>query len=109
MNRYTITLNDGKRLENITMNGTMYVSKTAVTREMLNATALQKVTIAESGVKDAITIENAVCDNILHWDEGWLFNLREPTAQERAAKALQSRLEELDAALIELANLIEEG
>lgn len=86
MNRFTIILNDGKRLENLTQNGTMFVSATEVTEADFNVEALKAVTIIETddtGVSSTVEMKNAVCDGILHWPEGWLFNLREQTASEK--------------------------
>ena len=54
-------------------------------------------------------MKDAICDGILHWPEGWLFNLRQPTEEERESKALESRLDETEAALFELAAMIGGG
>ena len=112
MSRYTITLNDGKQLDGLLLNGTMFVSETEITADDLNAEALERVTITEipdEGEISEITetvMQDAICDGILHWPEGWLFNLREASAEEKERKALQNRLDEAEAALIELAGMI---
>lgn len=109
MSKYTITLNDGKQLDDLTMNGSMFVSQTEVTVEDLSAEALESVTIVETddaGDTTETTMENAICDGILHWPEGWLFNLRQLTTEETERKALETRLDEAEAALIELAGMI---
>lgn len=86
MSKFTIILNDGKRLDDLTQNGTMFVSATEVTEADFNAEALKAVTIIETddtGVSSTVEMKNAVCDGVLHWPEGWLFNLREQTASEK--------------------------
>ena len=108
MSKYTITLNDGSQLDGLTMNGTMFVSETEVTPSQLTPEALEAVTVAETDGETTTEthIENAVCDGILHWPEGWLFNLREPTAQEKKITALEQRLDEAEIALFELDSAI---
>ena len=91
------------------MNGSMFVSQDEVTEDMLNAEALEHVTITETdegGNTTETTLESAICDNILHWPEGWLFNLREPSPEEQERKALEMRLNDAEAALIEIAGMI---
>lgn len=108
MSRYTITLNDGKQLDGLAMNGTMFVSETEITADDLNTEALERVTITETGDGGSTEtiMQNAICDGILRWPEGWLFNLREASEEEKERKALQARLDEAEAALIELAGMI---
>ena len=109
MNRYTITLNDGKQLDDLTMNGSMFVSQTEVTVEDLSVEALASVTITETdetGNTTETTMKDAICDGILHWPEGWLFNLRQLAAEETERKVMETRLDEAEAALIELAGMI---
>ena len=108
MSRYTITLNDGKQLDGLTMNGTMFVSETEITADDLNTEALERVTITETGDGGSTetVLQNAICDGILHWPEGCLFNLREASEEEKERKALQTRLDAAEAALIELAGMI---
>lgn len=91
---YTITLANGQQLTSLTMNGSMYVSQSEITADDLNANALKTITIAESG-GDTITLHDAVCDGILHWREGWLFNLREPSENERSRALIESLTNDL--------------
>ena len=91
------------------MNGSMFVSQDEVTEETLTPEELERVTVTETdeeGNSTETALENAICDNILHWPEGWLFNLREPSAEEQERKAMETRLNEAEAALIELAGMI---
>ena len=108
MSKYTITLSDGSQLDDLTMNGTMFVSETKIEPDTLSPEALLVVTVTEID-GDTITeteIRNAVCDGILHWPEGWLFNLREPTAEEKKIMELEQRLDEAEIALFELDSAI---
>ena len=68
MNTFTITLANGRQLSNITQNGSMFVSKSEITADVLTDDALKRVTISENdGDKTVVTvIEDAVCDAILH-------------------------------------------
>lgn len=92
MSTFTITLSNGVQLDNLTMNGSMYVSQNEVTRDILNNDALKTVSIAETidGHVTTITLYNAVCDDILHWAEGWLFSLRNQTADEKMANDIDN-------------------
>jgi len=110
MKTYTIILHDNTRLENLTMNGDMFVSRTEVTADGLSDDALKSVTIIESetGRTSTTVLTGATCDGVLHWPEGWLFNIREKSTREKAQAETASRLEEIDAALVELAELISE-
>lgn len=109
MSRYTITLNDGKQLDGLTMNGTMYVSQVPVTADDLSPEALERVTIVETdgaGETHETVMENAICDGILEWPEGWLFNLREPSAEERQAKAMEGQIDMLTECILEMSEII---
>ena len=109
MSKYTIVLNDGEQLDNLTLNGSMFVSQTEVTLEQLNEDALAEVTIIETDDGGSTTethMENAVCDNVLHWPEGWLFNLREPTAQEQQVAALEGEVAMLTDCILEMSEIV---
>ena len=107
---YTIILHDNSRLENLTMNGDMFVSNTEITSDILNDNTLKTVTIIESENRQTTTttINNAICDGIIHWPDGWLFNIRERSSEEKIQAEMATHLEEIDAALVELAELIAE-
>lgn len=108
MSKYTITMSNGVVLDNLAMNGSMYVSQDEVTMDMFGADALSEVTIVETDEAGTRTVvhHNMICDNVLHWPEGWLFNLREMSESEQERMNLEARLEEQEAALIELAAMI---
>lgn len=91
MKKYMIALKNGKVLENLKLNGSMYVSKTEITEKDLPVAGLAKVTITETDEEGNATVSvitDAVCDTILHWPEGWLFNIREKTENEKRAERI---------------------
>ena len=99
MNGYAIELGNGKRLNGLTMNGSMFVSPEEVTMEDFTDAALAEVTIIElpeEGDPIRTKIENAKCDTVLHWPEGYLFNIREMTADEKTARAMEKMASTVD-------------
>lgn len=91
MKKYMIALKNGKVLNDLGLNGNMFVSKTEVTEEDLSRAALAKVTITETDEEGNATVSvmrDAVCDTVLHWPEGWLFNIREKTEMEKQEERL---------------------
>ena len=95
MNKFTITLRSGRQLQDLEKNGSMFVSQEEVTREDLNADELSEVTILEipeEGEPTTTEKENLVCDTVVHWEEGWLFNMREMTAAEKIVAELDARI-----------------
>ena len=63
------------------------------------------ITISGDGI--TTTLHNAVCDNILHWDEGWLFNLREPSELERSQVLIESLTNDLTNTQLALCDVYE--
>ena len=97
MSTYTIELKGGKRIENVAMNGSMFVAPEEITMEDLNSTALEQVTITEipdEGEPTTTILENTVCDGIKHWPEGYLFNIREKTTEEKQASEIEQLKDE---------------
>lgn len=95
MSRYTITLRSGRQLEDLTLNGTMYVSQEEITKEELSLDELSEITIVETtdGGQTVETVKNdQVCDAVLHWDEGYLFNVRDMSGQEKVVAELDARI-----------------
>lgn len=112
MNMFTIITKSGGRIENLTMNGSMFVSANEITRDMLTDEALETVTILETpeeGAPTETTLHGAVCDAIHHWPEGWLFNLREPSQQERTIKELQAQNAMLTECVLEMSEIVYGG
>lgn len=99
MSTYTITTQSGNVLDNLTLNGSMFVSTNEITEEMLNEDELSEVLIIEhpeEGDDIATAKENLVNDGILHWTEGYLFNLRDMTDEEKTRAELDARISFLE-------------
>lgn len=105
---YTIVLGDGTMLENLSMNGTMFVSQEQITKELFTDEALKQVTIIENDGEntDETILHNAVCDAVLHWPEGYLFNLRELSRQETEIRDLQEQNQMLTDCILEMSEII---
>lgn len=105
---YTIVLGDGTMLENLSMNGTMFVSQEQITKELFTDEALKQVTIIENDGEntDETILHNAVCDTVLHWPEGYLFNLRELSRQETEIRDLQEQNQMLTDCILEMSEII---
>lgn len=96
MTKYTITLSNGASIEDLTMNGNMFVSKTEIYPIIFTPAATQLIHITrtdDDGSTTETTMRNAVCDGVLHWTEGWLFNLREQTDNEMLAECIMEMSE----------------
>ena len=111
MRTYTITLGNGAVLDDLSMNGSMFVSQEEVTKELFTSEALKRVTITENdgGTARETVLHNALCDTVLHWPEGWLFNLRELSGQEKKIHDLQEQNQMLTECLLEMSEIIYGG
>ena len=95
MSRYTITLRSGRQLEGLTVNGSMFVSQEEITKEELSLDELSQITVTEypdDGEAAETEKEDQVCDAVLHWSEGYLFNVRDMSEQEKALAELDARI-----------------
>ena len=75
----------------------MFVAREEITMQDLNSTALQRVVITETpdeGNPITTILKNAVCDGIKDWPEGYLFNIREKTTEEKQAEEIESLKDE---------------
>jgi len=91
------------------MNGSMYVSPVEISMDDLPSEELESVTIVETDDEGKVTetvLNDAICDAVLHWPEGWLFNLREPSQQERTIANLQSQLDMQTECILEMSEII---
>ena len=99
MSTFTITTQSGNVLDNLTLNGSMFVSGAEIMEDMLNEDELSEVLIIEhpeNGDDIVTTKENLVNDAILHWPEGYLFNLRDMTIEEKTRAELDARISFLE-------------
>lgn len=69
---YTITLSDGTKLENITMNGSNYVSQTEITEADFEG-KLAQITISDGETEEVM--ENVILVQIVHYADGYYFVL----------------------------------
>ena len=91
------------------MNGSMFVSQDEVTEDILTPEALETVAIVEideDGNRRETVVHDAICDGILHWTEGWLFNLRVPTQEELHIAELQAQSDMLTECILEMSEII---
>ncbi|MBR6982151.1 MAG: hypothetical protein IKH75_01235 [Ruminococcus sp.] len=104
MSKFTITLRNGNVLSDLTMNGNMFVSKEAISKDDLDEEALASVTIVETpdeGEEITKEYENMVCDGVLEWPEGYLFNLREQSDDEKRFNELRQDVADALTGLLE--------
>lgn len=95
MSRYTITLRSGRQLTDLSLNGSMFVSQEEITKEELSPEELSQITIQEipdSGATAETEKQDQVCDAVLHWPEGYLFNVRDMSEQEKALAEMDARI-----------------
>lgn len=98
---FTITMKDGSQLTGLTINGSMFVSQKEIKKDFFTPARLKKVTITGTdteGNEKADVILNAVCDDVQLWPEGYMFNIRQMTAEEAT-----------NAGLLELAEVVYGG
>lgn len=95
MSRYTITLRSGRQLEDLTLNGSMFVSQEEITKEDLSLDELSEITITEtpdSGTAIETSKTDQVCDGVVLWPEGYLFNVRDMSEQEKVLAEMDARI-----------------
>lgn len=93
MSEYAIELADGRRLDGLRMNGSMFVTQEKITKADFTEEALKRVVITEipeDGETSETVIEGARFDGVLEWDEGQLFCIREKTADEKREDELRA-------------------
>ena len=101
---HTITFSDGRKLENLELNGNNYVAQTAVD-DAVFSTGMDKVTVTDGDVTivyhDMILVSNIVRDG-----KSWIV-IEQKTEQQKREEALLAEIEDLkenlSAALEELA------
>ena len=103
---YTVTLSDGSKIENLTMNGNNFVSKSKLTEEMFT-NKLSKVTVNDG--KTNTEYGNMVLVQVTQMgDECW-FILRKKTKEEKlidAISAIGSSVTDVQVALAEVYEMI---
>ena len=107
---YTITLSDGRKLENLVVNGTNFVSKTKVDEKIFRNN-LAAVVISDGKTERAY--ENLVFIQQMEWEDGtYYLSFREKTKMEMLAEEITENsigMAEVQDALVELAGLVAEN
>lgn len=107
---YTITLSDGRKLENLTVNGTNFVSKTKVDEKIFQNN-LAAVVISDGKTERAC--ENLVFIQQMEWADGtYYLSFREKTKMELLAEEITENsigMADVQEALVELAGLVAEN
>lgn len=107
---YTITLSDGRKLENLAVNGTNFVSKTKVDEKIFQNN-LAAVVISDGKTERAY--ENLVFIQQMEWADGtYYLAFREKTRMELLAEEITENsigMADVQDALVELAGLVAEN
>lgn len=107
---YTITLSDGRKIENLTVNGTNFVSKTKVDEKIFQNN-LAAVVISDG--KTEKTYENLVFIQQMEWADGtYYLAFREKTRTEMLLEKITENstgMADVQDALVELAGLVAEN
>lgn len=93
---WKITLSDGTTIENLKLNGNNFVSETEIKKEMFDGKLL-KVTIEgiEDGKKVVNEYKNMELVQIVHYEDGYYFVLRELSQEEINMAKIQGNIEYL--------------
>lgn len=100
---YTITLQDGTKLENLELNGNNYIAD-GIISDAVFADNLKTVTISDGETTDTYTDMKLVANRV--WDGKSWFVLAEKTVQEKKEEARDNKMEEILQAVLSLTNLI---
>lgn len=107
---YTITLSDGRKIKNLTVNGTNFVSKTKVDEKIFQNN-LAAVVISDG--KTEKTYENLVFIQQMEWADGtYYLAFREKTRTEMLLEKITENstgMADVQDALVELAGLVAEN
>lgn len=82
---YTVTLSDGSKIENLTMNGNNFVSKSKLTEAMF-ANKLSKITVND-GETDT-EYSNMILVQVTQMGDEYWFILRERTKEEKSEQEI---------------------
>ena len=101
---YTVTLNGGKELTNLTLNGNNFISPDIIDPEVFTTEALSHVTFSGDGPFELPeSADNLVLVQCIPWIEGGsAFILREVTEEEKKEAARTQEITSLELALCEV-------
>lgn len=87
---YTITLDDGRKITDLTLNGNNFVSQTEITEDIFTGN-LKTVTFS-SGEREE-TYHDMELIQIARYDDGWYFILREIPENEKKERQVRSDID----------------
>lgn len=93
---YTITLNDGTKLENLELNGNNYIAEGAIEDSVFEGN-LDTVVISDGEVTETYT-DMMLMSNIVREGKSWIV-LGEKTQQQKKDEARDKQMKELEAAM----------
>lgn len=95
---YTITLNDGTKLEGLEMNGNNYVSKTEVDTSIFTIQNLSHI-VVNDGERDS-EYENMKFIQQVKYEDGYYFILAEMTENDKLLKAMEENSQSINDILV---------
>lgn len=96
---YTITLNDGTRLENLTLNGNNYISETLLDDSIFQGN-LDTVTVSDGETEEVLT-DMRLMSNRVDGGKSW-FVLGEKSKQQKKEEETARKLAQMERAMIAL-------
>lgn len=91
---FKITLADGTQLKNLKLNGNNYISKTEITEDDFKG-KLSKITIENETDKTSEKLEHVELVQIVHYEDGYYFVLRQLSQDEIDKQKMQGDIEYL--------------
>lgn len=101
---YTVTLSDGSKIDNITINGNNFVSKSKLKDEMFT-NKLSKVTVNDG--KTDTEYSNMVLVQVTQMGDEYWFILREKTKEEKLTESIVNNANSVTDIQIALAEIYE--
>lgn len=91
---WKITLSDGTQLKDLKLSGNNYISKTKITEDDFKG-KLSKVIIENETDKISVELEHVELVQIVHYEDGYYFVLRELSQEEINMAKIQGNIEYL--------------
>lgn len=96
---YKITTPDGTKIENLSINGTNYVSQTKIDTKVFDQT-LEYIIISDG--ENAEMMHNVELIQQVHYEDGWYICFRELTQQELNERQMNSDITDIQMAMSDL-------
>ena len=91
---WKITLSDGTQLKDLKLSGNNYISKTKITEDDIKG-KLSKVIIENETDKISVELEHVELVQIVHYEDGYYFVLRQLSQDEIDKQKMQGDIEYL--------------